>query len=634
MERIRNFCIIAHIDHGKSTLADRLLELTNTVSKREMKEQYLDTMDLERERGITIKLQPVRMKYDYENPKSETRNPKQITNYKSEISNDLGFRNSNLDIAGSGEYTLNLIDTPGHVDFTYEVSRSLAAVEGALLVVDASQGIEAQTLANLHLAQEHNLAIIPVLNKIDLPSADPDRIIRELQSVIGVEAEDVILVSAKTGEGVEKILDAIVERIPAPKGNENSSLRALVFDSYFDQFRGVVAYVRVVDGKVTAGDDIVMMASRATAEVMEVGYFAPKLTKQPSLNTSEIGYIATGLKDVRAVRVGDTITLATSQQPLATRKVEALPGYKQVMPFVYAGIFTVDNADFPQLRDALDKLQLNDSSLVFEPESSPALGFGFRCGFLGLLHLDIVQERLEREFNLNLVTTTPSVSYKVTMMSGEEKIIHNPTELPDAGTYKEIAEPWIKLEIVCPAEYVGNVMQLIQSKRGMQIDVKYLDPTRSVLVYEIPLASVVTEFYDQLKSTTSGYASMSYEMLEYRAENLVKVDILLNTKPVDTLSVIVHRSEAAKMGQKIASKLKELLPRQNFKIVIQAAIGGKVIAREELSPYRKDVTAKLYGGDVTRKNKLLDKQKKGKKRMKMVGDIEIPQAVFRSMVSN
>jgi GTP-binding protein LepA len=590
VDKIRNFCIIAHIDHGKSTLADRLLELTDTVSKREMKEQYLDTMDLERERGITIKLQPVRMAYK-------------------------GFE-------------LNLIDTPGHVDFTYEVSRSLAAVEGALLVVDASQGIEAQTLANLHLAQEHGLEIIPVLNKIDLPAADPERIIRELQSVIGILPEDVILVSAKTGEGVDKILDAIVERIPAPKGSENAPLRALVFDSYFDQFRGVVAYVRIIDGKVVAGDDIVMMASHAAAEVMEVGCFAPKLTKRPSLNTSEIGYIATGLKDVRAVRVGDTITLEKTVSAM-----KPLEGYKQVMPFVYAGIFTVDNADFPQLRDALDKLQLNDSSLVFEPESSPALGFGFRCGFLGLLHLDIVQERLEREFNLNLVTTTPSVSYEVTMPGGDKKIIHNPTELPEAGTYKEIAEPWIRLEIVCPAEYVGNVMQLIQGKRGVQLDVKYLDPTRSVLIYEIPLASVVTEFYDQLKSATSGYASMSYEMLEYRVENLVKVDILLNTKAVDTLSVIVHRSEAAKIGQKIASKLKELLPRQNFKIVIQAAIGGKVIAREELSPFRKDVTAKLYGGDVTRKNKLLDKQKKGKKRMKMVGQVEIPQEAFMKLMS-
>ncbi len=571
-------------------MADRLLELTNTVSKREMKAQYLDTMDLERERGITIKLQPVRMQYK-------------------------GFE-------------LNLIDTPGHVDFTYEVSRSLAAVEGALLVVDASQGIEAQTLANLQLALVHNLKIIPVINKIDLPAADADRVIKEMQSVIGIEPEDVILVSAKTGEGVDKILDAIVERIPAPRGNEDAPLRALVFDSYFDQFRGVVAYVRVLDGKVSVGDQIMMMASRAEAEAMEVGFFAPKLTKKQILENSEIGYIATGLKDVRAVRVGDTVTLAKN-----VNEVKALEGYKKVMPFVYAGIFTVDNADFPQLREALDKLQLNDSALVFEPESSPALGFGFRCGFLGLLHLDIVQERLEREFNLNLVTTTPSVSYKVIMANNEEKIIHNPTELPEAGTYKEIAEPWIRLEIVSPAEYVGSVMQLVQGRHGVQVDVKYLDPTRAVLIYEIPLSGVITEFYDQLKSATSGYASMSYELLEYRVGKLVRVDVLLNTKPVDTLSVIVHRDEANKIGQQITAKLKKLLPKQNFKIVIQAAIGGKVIAREELSPYRKDVLAKLYGGDRTRKDKLLEKQKKGKKRMKMVGSVEIPQEAFMKLLS-
>lgn len=606
MDKIRNFCIIAHIDHGKSTLADRLLELTNTVSKREMKAQYLDTMDLERERGITIKLQPVTMKYRYR-----------------------GTSNS--------EFTLNLIDTPGHVDFAYEVSRSLAAVEGALLVVDASQGIEAQTLANLHLALAHNLAIIPVINKIDLLAADPDRVMKEIQAAIGVEPEEVILVSAKTGEGVEKVLDAIVERIPAPKGDEDAPLRALVFDSYFDQFRGVVAYVRVVDGKVSVGDQIVMMASGAEAEAMEIGFFAPKLTKKQSLENSEIGYIATGLKDVRAVRVGDTVTLVKPklmpnvQCPMSKEGIEALPGYKKVMPFVYAGIFTVDNADFPQLREALDKLQLNDSALVFEPESSPALGFGFRCGFLGLLHLDIVQERLEREFNLNLVTTTPSVSYKIVMANGEEKIIRNPTELPE--THKEIAEPWIRLEIVSPSEYIGGIMQLVQGRHGVQIDVKYLDPTRAVLIYEIPLSGVITEFYDQLKSATSGYASMSYELLEYRVGKLVRVDVLLNTKPVDTLSVIVHRDEAQKIGQQITAKLKKMLPRQNFKIVIQAAIGGKVIAREELSPYRKDVLAKLYGGDRTRKDKLLEKQKKGKKRMKMVGDVEIPQAVFRNLIS-
>ena len=590
MDKIRNFCIIAHIDHGKSTLADRFLELTKTIPAREMKAQYLDTMELERERGITIKLQPVRMSYK--------------------------------------GCELNLIDTPGHVDFTYEVSRSLAAVEGAILVVDASQGIEAQTLANLHLAQEHNLAIIPVINKIDLPAADPTRIAEEMKNALGVREDEILRVSAKTGEGVEKVLDAIVEWVPSPKGNENAPLRALVFDSYFDQFRGVVAYVRVVDGKVQAGDKVLMMASGALAEAMEVGFFAPQLTKRPELQMGEIGYIATGLKDVRAVRVGDTITLAARKE-----ETKPLPGYKPTTPFVYASIFAVDNADFPQLREALEKLQLNDAALFFEPESSPALGFGFRCGFLGLLHLDIVQERLEREFNLDLVTTTPSVSYKVKMANGEEKLIHNPTELPEAQFYKEIAEPWVRLEIVSPTKYLGGVMQLIQNRHGVQMDVKYLDPTRAVLIYEIPLAGVITEFYDQLKSATSGYASMAYELLEYRAGNLVKVDILLNGKPVDTLSVVVHRNEAQKIGQQVAGKLKKLLPRQNFKIIIQAAIGGKVIAREELSPYRKDVLAKLYGGDRTRKDKLLKKQKKGKKRMKMVGQVEIPQEAFRKLLS-
>lgn len=588
MQNIRNFCIIAHIDHGKSTLADRLLEATNTVSKRDMKEQYLDSMDLERERGITIKLQPVRMQYK--------------------------------------GHELNLIDTPGHVDFTYEVSRSLAAVEGAILVIDATQGIEAQTLANLHLAIDNGLEIIPVINKIDLPAADPDRIIKEMYNVIGTKPEEVLLVSAKTGEGVEAILDAVIERVPPPTGDSTAPLRALVFDSYFDHFRGVVAYLRVIDGEIKGGDNIFMMAPAVSAETMEVGYFAPKLVKAKTLTTGEIGYVATGLKEVRSVRVGDTITLSG-------QKVEALPGYKQVTPFVYAGIFTVDNADFPQLREALDKLQLNDSALVFEPESSPALGFGFRCGFLGLLHLDIVQERLEREFNLNLITTTPSVSYRIKTTGGEERMIHNPTELPERNYYQEIAEPWIRLEIVSPSSYVGSIIQLVQGKRGLQIDVKYLDADRALLIYEIPLASVVVDFYDNLKSTTSGYASMTYEMLEFRAGDLVKVDVLLNGNAIDTLSVIVHKSEVQRIGFHITGRLKELLPRQNFKIVIQAAVGSKIIAREELSAYRKDVTAKLYGGDVTRKNKLLDKQKKGKKRMKMVGSVEIPQEAFMKLLS-
>ena len=591
MDKIRNFCIIAHIDHGKSTLADRLLEVTHTVSARDMKEQFLDTMDLERERGITIKLQPVRMEHQ--------------------------------------GYELNLIDTPGHVDFTYEVSRSLAAVEGAILLVDATQGIEAQTLANLNLALENNLEIIPAINKIDLPAADPERIIQEMEKVIGIKRSEVILVSGKTGEGVDELLRAVIERVPAPRGDVAKPLRALVFDSYFDPFRGVVAYVRVVDGAVSAGDKILMMASAATAEVMEVGAFMPKLTKRVSLATGEIGYIATGLKEVAKVRVGDTITLATSKDG-----AEALPGYRPASPFVYAGIFTVDNADFPQLREALDKLQLNDSALVFEPESSPALGFGFRCGFLGLLHMEIVQERLEREFDLNLVTTTPSVSYTIVMGNGEEKIIHNPTELPESNMYKSIAEPWIKLEIVTPGKYLGGIMQLVQNRRGVQLDIKYLDEDRVLAIYEIPLASVITDFYDQLKSISSGYASLTYEMLGYREGNLVKVDVLLNAKPIDTLSVIVHKADVQRIGQQVTGKLKELLPRQNFKIIIQAAVGAKIVAREELSPFRKDVTAKLYGGDVTRKNKLLDKQKKGKKRMKMVGSVEIPQEAFMKLMSD
>ena len=590
MDKIRNFCIIAHIDHGKSTLADRLLEVTNTISARDMKEQFLDTMDLERERGITIKLQPVRMEHK--------------------------------------GYELNLIDTPGHVDFTYEVSRSLAAVEGAILLVDATQGIEAQTLANLNLALENNLEIIPAINKIDLPAADPERIITEMEKVIGIRRDEVILVSGKTGEGVDALLDAVIERVPAPKGESARPLRALVFDSYFDSFRGVMAYVRVIDGEVAAGSKIQMMASNATAEVMEVGAFLPKLTKQKSLATGEIGYIATGLKEVSKVRVGDTITLvgATEVVPLA--------GYSPASPFVYAGIFTVDNADFPQLREALDKLQLNDSALVFEPESSPALGFGFRCGFLGLLHMEIVQERLEREFDLNLVTTTPSVSYRVVMGNGEERLIHNPTELPEANLYKTISEPWIRLEIVTPNKYLGGIMQLIQNRRGVQIDIKYLDEQRVLAIYEIPLASVITDFYDQLKSISSGYASLTYELLGYREGNLVKVDVLLNGKAIDTLSVIVHKEDVQKTGHQVTGKLKELLPRQNFKIIIQAAVGAKIMAREEISAYRKDVTAKLYGGDVTRKNKLLDKQKKGKKRMKMVGSVEIPQEAFMKLMSS
>ncbi len=538
--------MIAHINHGKSTLADRLLELTNTISSREMRAQYLDTMDLERERGITIKLQPVRMKYRYRG-----------TNVQSSISNHKEIGGCKLDI--NSEFTLNLIDTPGHVDFSYEVSRSLAAVEGALLVVDASQGIEAQTLANLHLAQEQGLTIIPVINKIDLPVADALRVAEEMKKILGVTDADILKVSAKTGEGVPEILDAIIERVPAPKGDANKPLRALVFDSYFDAFKGVVAYIRVMDGQVSGGERVRMMASKAHTEVLETGFFAPKLTKRPRLTTGEIGYLATGLKDVRSVRVGDTITLEKAD-------VKALPGYKQVMPFVYAGIFTVDNADFPQLREALDKLQLNDSALTFKPENSPALGFGFRCGFLGLLHMDIVQERLEREFNLNLVTTTPSVSYEVVLPSGQTKIIHNPTELPTANFYKTIAEPWLKLDLVMPVKYMGGVMQLVQDLYAVQQNVQYLDAARVLLTYEIPLSSVVVNFYDKLKSVSSGYASMAYEFIGFRVGELVRVDILVNERPVDTLSVIVHKPEAQRMGRELTAKLKDLIPKQNLKL--------------------------------------------------------------------
>ncbi len=601
MEKIRNFCIIAHIDHGKSTLADRFLELTKTITSREMRAQFLDTMDLERERGITIKLQPVQMKYK--------------------------------------DYVLNLIDTPGHVDFSYEVSRSLAAVEGAILLVDASQGIEAQTLANLYLAKEHDLVIIPVINKIDLPASDPARISEEMKNVLGVNESDIIQVSAKTGEGVGKVLDAVVERVPAPSGDSSKPLRALVFDSYFDAYKGVVAYIRVVDGKLRAGDKILFMASRESEEALEVGIFVPKLAKQKELRAGEIGYVATGLKDVRSVRVGDTITLTESVSNSKSeilnskQKVEPLPGYKKVTSFVYASVFTVDNDEYPNLRDALEKLQLSDAALGFEPENSPALGFGFRCGFLGLLHMDIVQERLEREFGLNLVITTPSVSYKITLVNGEEKIIRNPSELPEANRYKLIAEPWMRLDVVTPKEYMGAIMQLVQDKRGVQNDIKYLDAQRVLLTYEIPLSSIVTNFYDQLKSVSSGYASVNYEFLEYREGDLVKVDLLVNEKAIDSLSVIVHRSIAQNLGKELVGKLKKLIPRQNFKIPLQAAIGGRILAREDIPPYRKDVLAKLYGGDRTRKDKLLGKQAKGKKRMKMVGQVEIPQEAFLKLMS-
>lgn len=588
MNNIRNFCIIAHIDHGKSTLADRLLEITGTIEKRKMKEQLLDTMDLERERGITIKLQPVRMQYK--------------------------------------GYELNLIDTPGHVDFSYEVSRSLAAVEGAILLVDTTQGVEAQTLANLYLAQELNLKIIPAVNKIDMPGANVEQTKQELASVLGIDVSEVVGVSGKTGENIKSLLDEIIANIPAPKGDAAKPLRALVFDSVFDKYKGVVAYVRIVDGSIKAEETIKLIATKATSEVLEVGIFIPQLQKASRLETGEIGYIATGLREVSQVRVGDTITKTGAE-------VKPLPGYKQVMPFVYAGIFTTNNADYPKLRDALGKLSLSDASLVYEPENSPALGFGFRCGFLGLLHLDIVQERLEREFGINLVATTPSVNYELTLGNGDKQIINNPTELPEVNKFKTIAEPWIKLEVFTPSKFMGGIMQLLQDRRGDQRDIKHFDNDKVMLVYEIPLSSIVIDFYDALKSASSGYASMSYEFLGFREADLVRLDILVGGSLVDVLSVIVHRSQAANMGKKLVAKLKELIPRQNFEVALQAALGGKVIAREDIPALRKDVLAKLYGGDRTRKDKLLEKQKAGKKRMKKVGKVEIPQEAFLKLLS-
>ncbi|MFH1088324.1 MAG: translation elongation factor 4 [Patescibacteria group bacterium] len=588
MNKIRNFCIIAHIDHGKSTLADRFLEITGTIEKRKMKEQLLDTMDLERERGITIKLQPVRMQYK--------------------------------------GYELNLIDTPGHVDFSYEVSRSLAAVEGAILLVDATQGVEAQTLANLYLAQELNLTIIPAVNKIDMPGANVEQTKREIASILGIDASEVIGVSGKTGKNVEILLDRVITEVPAPTGQEDSPLRALVFDSVFDKYKGVIAYVRIVDGQIKAEEVIKLIVAKATSEVLEVGIFTPQLKKTNQLNAGEIGYIATGLREVSKVGVGDTITNATAD-------VKSLPGYKKAMSFVYAGIFTTNNADYPKLREALSKLSLSDASLVYEPENSPALGFGFRCGFLGLLHLDIVQERLEREFGINLVATTPSVNYELTLGNGDKQIINNPTELPETNKFKIIAEPWIKLEVFTPSKFMGGIMQLLQDRRGGQKDIKHFDNDKVMLVYEIPLSSVVIDFYDALKSTSSGYASMSYEFLGFREADLVRLDILVGGNLVDVLSVIVHRSQAVNMGKRLVAKLKELIPRQNFEVTLQAALGSKIIAREDISALRKDVLAKLYGGDRTRKDKLLEKQKKGKKRMKKVGKVEIPQEAFLKLLS-
>lgn len=587
-DKIRNFCIIAHIDHGKSTLADRLLEMTHTVAQREMKHQLLDVMDLERERGITIKLQPVRMDWQ--------------------------------------GYVFNLIDTPGHVDFTYEVSRSLAACEGAILVVDSTQGIEAQTLANIHLALQHNLKIIPVVNKIDLPNSDREKTTEEIMKAFGFEREEILYASGKTGEGVEKILEAIAERVPAPQGDSNKPLRALIFDSTYDQHRGVIAFVRVVDGSLTKNQRVHMLGTKTNAEALETGFFRPKLSPSGDIKTGEVGYVVTGLRDVRKARVGDTITAGTGQS------VEPLPGYKHVNPVVYASIFPVSGDDYPTLRDAIEKLKLNDAALEFEPENIPALGFGFRTGFLGLLHMDIVQERLSREFDLDLVLTAPSVEYKINLKDGVQKIIHNPSELPDPSTYVSIEEPWVSVEILVPQQYIGGIMELITSRRGSYSNMDYLSNDRVLISAEMPLANIIIDFYDKLKSVTSGYASLSYELLDYRPGDLVKLDIMVAGEPVSALSIIVHRSVAESEGRILVDKLKTLIPRQQFEVAIQAAIGGKIVARATVSAVRKDVTAKLYGGDVTRKMKLLEKQKQGKKRLKRIGSVDIPQEAFLAIL--
>ena len=592
-QHIRNFSIIAHIDHGKSTLADRLIEYTGTLTKREMEEQILDSMDLERERGITIKAQAVRSIYTARDGQ---------------------------------EYMLNFIDTPGHVDFTYEVSRALAACEGALLVIDATQGIEAQTLANVYLALDNDLEIIPVINKIDLPSADPERVKHEIEDVIGIDASEAVLTSAKTGIGIEDVLEAIVAKIPAPKGDAQKPLKALVFDSKFDAYKGVVLYFRVIDGRVRKGMKIRMMATGAEFEVTEVGVFKPNPVIVDELDAGQVGFLAAAIKNVKDARVGDTITDANNPAD------EALPGYRKATPMVYCGLYPVENSDSDNLRDALEKLQLNDASLVFEPETSVALGFGFRCGFLGLLHMDVIKERLEREYNLALITTAPNVIYEVFRTNGDVELVDNPSNFPDPTVIDHVEEPYVNATIIVPKDYVGAVMELSQEKRGEYENMTYLDETRVMIHYALPLSEIIFDYFDRLKSATRGYASLDYELAGYRASDLVKVDILLNGDPVDALSAIVHREKATVRGRQLVEKLRSLIPRQMFEIPVQAAIGNKIIARENVRALRKDVLAKCYGGDISRKRKLLEKQKEGKKRMKQVGSVELPQEAFMAIL--
>lgn len=591
---IRNFSIIAHIDHGKSTLADRLIEMTGVLSKREMESQVLDNMDIERERGITIKSQAVRMLYKAKNGK---------------------------------EYEFNLIDTPGHVDFNYEVSRSLAACDGAILVVDSSQGVEAQTLANVYLALDNNLEILPVLNKIDLPSARPDEIKNEIEDIIGIPAQDAPCISAKTGLNVDEVLERIVTDIPAPKGDENANLKCLIFDSIYDNYKGALAYVRVKDGTVKVGDEILLMASNKTFTVTELGYFEPgTYVPTEKLEAGEVGYIAASIKTLSDIRVGDTITLKENSAS------EPLPGYKKVNPMVYCGLYPMDGSDYENLKVALEKLKLNDAALEYEQETSAALGFGFRCGFLGLLHLEIIQERLDREFDLSLITTSPSVIYKVHKTDGEVIELYNPSELPAPNDISFIEEPFVTAEIITPKDYVGNIMEICQNRRGIYIDMKYLDSNRVTLIYELPLNEIIYDFFDSLKSKTKGYASFDYEFKEYRRSDLVKLDIWVNGESVDALSFIVHKDSSYERGKKMVEKLKTVIPRQLFSIPIQAVIGGKIIARETISAMRKDVLAKCYGGDITRKKKLLEKQKKGKKKMRQIGNVDIPQEAFLSVL--